>query len=99
MTWAKPAPRTRGRNWKMTKRNGAGHTPTLTPEGYARLRKALGTQAEVAALLGVHQATLSKRENGTPGYPIQRESALAMMALVALRTDLDLEELRATVAP
>lgn len=51
----------------------------MTPETYKTLRKRLGTQAEVAALLGVARATVNRRENGKE--PITREAALAIQAL------------------
>lgn len=55
----------------------------MTPETYKTLRKRLGTQAEVAALLGVARASVNRRENGKK--PITREAALAIQALAGAK--------------
>lgn len=46
---------------------------------YKKRRQLSGTQTEVAAQLGVRQATISDRENGVS--PITREAWLALCAL------------------
>ena len=53
----------------------------MTAAEYRKIRKHLGTQAEVAALLGVDRVTVSKRENGDARYPISKEAALALRQL------------------
>lgn len=53
----------------------------MTAAEYQAERKKRGTQAEVAALLGIHKITLAKREGGADGYPITTEAALAIRAL------------------
>jgi transcriptional regulator with XRE-family HTH domain len=50
----------------------------MNSQDYKRERQLRGTQAEVAALLGVRQATVSDRENGAE---ITREAWLALNAL------------------
>lgn len=52
---------------------------TVTPADYKREREARGSQSEVAAMLGVHKLTLSKRETGE--IAITREAWLALRAL------------------
>ena len=51
----------------------------MTAEEYKTLRSSLGTQAEVAALLGVARETIARRE--TEKDRITREAALALEAL------------------
>ena len=51
----------------------------MTPENYKAAREQRGTQTTVAALLGVHQVTIARREKGA--LPITREAELAMLAL------------------
>lgn len=51
----------------------------MTPTEYKAHRSRLGTQDEVARLLGVNRVTVAKRENGT--MTITREACLAMLAL------------------
>jgi DNA-binding XRE family transcriptional regulator len=53
----------------------------MTPTAYKAARKRLGTQTEVAKLLGIHRVTLAKREAGAHGWPITREARIAMLAL------------------
>jgi DNA-binding transcriptional regulator YdaS (Cro superfamily) len=53
----------------------------MTPSEYKTLRQKLGTQQQVADLLGVHKITVAKREGGA--LPISRESALALENLAA----------------
>ncbi len=53
----------------------------MTAAEYKATRERLGTQAEVAAMLGVNRVTVAKRESGT----ITREAAMAL-ELLALRT-------------
>ncbi len=56
-------------------------SPPTTPAAYKAAREARGTQAEVAAALGINRVTLVKRETGAHGYPISIEAAVAMLAL------------------
>jgi len=51
----------------------------MTPADYKDTRSRLGTQAEVAALLGVARGTVGRRETGA--LPITTEAALALDAL------------------
>ena len=50
----------------------------MNPADYKAARKLRGTQAEVAALLGVYQPTIARRESGGE---ITREAWLALNAL------------------
>jgi len=56
----------------------------MNPQDYKVQRKLRGTQAAVAALLGVRQATISDRENGGE---ITTEAWLALCALPKKRKD------------
>lgn len=56
---------------------------TMTPAQYKEARVARGTQAQVAALLGISRETLARRETGTDRYPITTEAVLAIQALPA----------------
>lgn len=51
----------------------------MSPETYKSTRDSLGTQAEVAAFLGVARETIARRETGKDR--ITREAALALEAL------------------
>ncbi len=51
----------------------------MNPKTYKATRESLGTQAEVAAFLGVARETIARRETGTDR--ITREAALALEAL------------------
>jgi len=51
----------------------------MTPPEYKAARERLGTQAEVARLLGVNRVTVAKRENGT--MTITNEAVLAIQSL------------------
>jgi DNA-binding XRE family transcriptional regulator len=51
----------------------------MTASQYAMLRRVLGTQAEVAAKLGIHRVTVAKREAGT--LTISEEASLAILSL------------------
>lgn len=51
----------------------------MTAARYKTLRLLLGTQSEVAAMLGLHRVTIAKREAET--IPITTEAALAIVAL------------------
>lgn len=53
----------------------------MTPAAYKAEREKRGTQAAVAALLGVARTTLSGRESGDPRYPISQEAWLALLSL------------------
>jgi transcriptional regulator with XRE-family HTH domain len=53
----------------------------LSSSKYSFLRKKIGTQSEVARLLGVQQAVISKRERGLT--VISLEASLALEKLVA----------------
>ena len=46
---------------------------------YKSTRERIGTQAEVAAMLGVNRVTVAKRENGT--MTITNEAVLAIQSL------------------
>lgn len=46
---------------------------------YKSERKERGTQVSVAALLGIHQVTIARRETGE--LPISREAELALLSL------------------
>ena len=51
----------------------------MTATEYRAARKKRGTQHAVAVALGVHQVTIARRETGA--QPINREAALALLAL------------------
>jgi len=51
----------------------------VQPEQYKATRERLGTQTEVARLLGVNRVTVAKRENGT--MTITNEAVLAIQSL------------------
>jgi len=51
----------------------------MTATKYKATRERLGTQAEVAAMLGVNRVTVAKRENGT--MTITNEAVLAIQSL------------------
>jgi hypothetical protein len=51
----------------------------MTPDDYKIQRRLRGTQSDVAAQLGVRQATVSDRETGV--QPITREAELALLSL------------------
>jgi DNA-binding XRE family transcriptional regulator len=51
----------------------------MTATEYKATRERLGTQAEVAAMLGVNRVTVAKRENGT--MTITNEAWLALCSL------------------
>ena len=51
----------------------------MTAETYKATRESLGTQAEVAAFLGVARETIARRETGKDR--ITREASLALEAL------------------
>ena len=55
----------------------------MTAAEYKATRERIGTQAEVAAMLGVHRVTVAKRENGT--MTITNEAALAIQSLRKLK--------------
>ena len=53
-------------------------------DGIQDIRRTLGlTQMELAELLGLHQSTISRFENGT--LPLDERTRLALEALVARR--------------
>jgi len=54
----------------------------MTAEEYKRLREAIGTPSEVAALLGVSRMTIHNRERGRTITP---EAAMAILALAGAR--------------
>jgi DNA-binding XRE family transcriptional regulator len=56
----------------------------MRPERYREIRKAVGTQQEVAKMLDVSRATLWARETGK--WPVSTETALAMKWLLHLKT-------------
>ena len=51
----------------------------MTADEYKTERKLRGTQTSVAALLGVTQVTMARRETGVS--PVTRETWLALLAL------------------
>jgi DNA-binding XRE family transcriptional regulator len=51
----------------------------MSPSDYKATREHLGTQVEVAAMLGVNRVTVAKRENGT--MTITNEAVLAIQSL------------------
>lgn len=51
----------------------------MNPEQYKAEREKRGTQAEVAAKLGVSRITLARRETGT--RPVSKECFLALLSL------------------
>jgi DNA-binding XRE family transcriptional regulator len=51
----------------------------VTAAEYKATRERLGTQAEVALMLGVNRVTVAKRENGT--MTITNEAVLAIQSL------------------
>ena len=51
----------------------------MSPEEYKATRERLGTQTEVALMLGVNRVTVAKRENGT--MTITNEAVLAIQSL------------------
>lgn len=53
----------------------------MTPAQYKAARERIGTQEEVAKMLGINRVTIAKREAGTKGWPITREAELAITAL------------------
>ena len=55
----------------------------MTPPEYKKLRESLGTQAEVARILGVNRVTIAKRESGA--MKLTWEACLAMGAIAPLR--------------
>lgn len=57
----------------------------MTSEKYKEARKRLGTQAEVAKMLGVSRQLLSMRETGSDGTSIDQEAVLAMRYLLERR--------------
>ena len=54
----------------------------MNAQQYKDQRSNLGTQAEVAAMLGVTRGTIAKRETGT--VEINREAELALLMLAKL---------------
>lgn len=55
----------------------------MNTELYTHIRKAIGTQAEVAALLGVSESAIKRRETGR--NPITAEMAMAIVVLQSTR--------------
>jgi len=51
----------------------------MSPSEYKTTREHLGTQAEVALMLGVNRVTVAKRENGA--MTITNEAVLAIQSL------------------
>ena len=51
----------------------------MSPEKYKAIRKSIGTQAEVASMLGNARETIARRESGKDR--ITTEAALAIEAL------------------
>ncbi len=59
------------------------HSAPMTADQYKSARTLRGTQTAVAAMLGVHQVTIARRETGS--IPITREAEIALLALPTLR--------------
>lgn len=57
----------------------------MTREKYSELRQKIGTQKDVAALLGVSRTTVVKRESGAWGISI--EAGLAIQAVSVGKRD------------
>lgn len=57
----------------------------MKPEDYKAARERLGTQAEVALLLGVNRVTVAKRESGA--VEITKEAGLALSRIFAICDD------------
>jgi len=55
------------------------NSQAMTATEYKATRERLGTQAEVALMLGVNRVTVAKRENGT--MTITNEAVLAIQSL------------------
>lgn len=53
----------------------------MAPEEYQQRRASIGTQVQVGELLGVAKDTVSARERGVKGYPVQLEAAMALLGL------------------
>jgi hypothetical protein len=51
----------------------------MTAEDYKSQRQRRGTQTSVAALLGIHQVTVARRETGA--LPISTEAERALLSL------------------
>lgn len=51
----------------------------MKPSEYKAARERIGTQAMVAARLGLHRVTIAKREAGT--IPVTTEAAIAIRAI------------------
>ena len=51
----------------------------MTPADYKMERQRRGTQTVVAALLGIHQVTIARRETGA--LPISTEAERALLSL------------------
>lgn len=52
----------------------------MTKDEYRDLRRKLGTQSEVAAMLDITTVTVYRRESGET--PVSREAAIAIQSLV-----------------
>lgn len=64
------------------KTDGVRVASAPTPADYKREREKRGlTQAQLAAKVGVHRLTISKRERGAADAPITREAWLALLSL------------------
>lgn len=53
----------------------------MTGDEYRTIRKALGTQTEVARLLGVSQSRIAERENDKANISVEQELALRWLLL------------------
>ncbi len=61
------------------------HLLMMNPAEYKSAREQIGTQKEVADLLGLSREAIARRETGAPGAPITREAELALQFLLANR--------------
>lgn len=55
----------------------------MTPAQYKAARERIGTQEEVAVMLGLNRVTIARRETGA--LPITREAEIAIKALKGKR--------------
>ena len=70
----------------------------MEPDEYARLRKRIGTQKEVAELLGVAQVTVARRETGKADIGGEEAAAIRYFAEQAPTRERELAHLMHDVA-
>jgi DNA-binding transcriptional regulator YiaG len=59
--------------------NSLPRPPFMTPSVCKSTRERIGTQAQVAAMLGVHRVTVAKWETGA--LPVPRMASIALASL------------------